>query len=349
MKKTITLFITLFLATLFLNSATKVIPLQGLNKPEQQVAVDNDRMYVIEGTTIYIYSLSDFKLIKKFGKRGEGPQEFMTSPYMGPVGALWIDVESEHLLVKSLGKLSWFTKNGDFVKETKSPVPFLWMFYTHGEKYVGLKYEVGDVRYDVLAAFNEKLEEIKELDRMEDGFQLGKGMTVLKQNPVQRVYKDRLYTAWDINFQIKVYDTDFKLLFSIKHPVERLKVSEDLKKKIIEFFKTSQMTKNYYEMMKPIRFPESFPALQNLFISEDKIYAITFNSTSPDEFTDNTETLIFNLKGKFLEKVILPIKRMDPIMQYPFTIHKGKLYQLIENEDEEQFEVHITEIRKESA
>jgi hypothetical protein len=35
---------------------------------------------------------------------------------------------------------------------------------------------------------------------------------------------------------------------------------------------------------------------------------------------------------------------MDPLMPYPFEIHEGTLYQLIEDADEEQWAVHITKI-----
>lgn len=345
MKKTITSIILVLLIPVFLSTATKVIPLPGVNKPEQQVAIDKDRMYVIEGTTIYIYSLKDFKLIKKFGKRGEGPQEFMTSAFMGPIGTLWVDVQSDYILVKSLGKLSWFSKNGAFIKEAKSPAPFMWAFLTHGEQYAGLKYESGNVRYLVLMAYNNKLEEIKEIERMKDSFQMGKGFEVLKKNPIQRVYKDRLYTAWDNDFRIKVFDTGYKLLYSIKHPIERVKVTDDMKKDILHFFKTSQMTKNFFEMMKPIKFPEYFPAVANMFITGDKIYVVTFKTAPVDDTTDNNKIMVFDLKGKFLRNILLPVRMMDPIQSYPYTIHEGKMYQLVENEDEEAYEVHITDIK----
>lgn len=38
--------------------------------------ISKDYIYITQGTTIYIYSISDYKLKKKFGKSGEGPKEF---------------------------------------------------------------------------------------------------------------------------------------------------------------------------------------------------------------------------------------------------------------------------------
>ena len=63
---------------------------------------------------IYIYSLKDHTLIKKFGGRGEGPMEFMGNninllPY------------PDHIIVNSQGKITYWTKAGEFVKEVKCP------------------------------------------------------------------------------------------------------------------------------------------------------------------------------------------------------------------------------------
>jgi hypothetical protein len=326
----------------------KIVPLPDLTKPEQLISIDKDRMYIIEGTTIFIYSLKDFKLIKKFGKRGEGPREFITSHQMGPMGALFIDVRSDHILVKSMGKLSWFSKDGNFIKEAKSPTPMMLGIWTFGKQFAVQKYTIGNVRYQTLQMYNEKLEETRELERMEDAFQPGKGILVLKKNPIQAVYKDKMFVCWENDVVIKVMDKDLKVLYTIKHPTKRLKVTEDLKKKIIHFFKTDPSTKEYFEFFKPITFPKYFPAIAQMFVTGDKVYVITFNSdTVSGEFgeIDNNDVLIFDLKGKFLKKVVLPFVKQDPLLNFPLAIHEGKLYQLVEDQDDEEWGVHIREIK----
>jgi len=55
--------------------------------------------------------------------------------------------------------------------------------------------------------------------------------------------------------------------------------------------------------------------------------------------------LVFDIKGKFLKKLFLPYKFMNPVDEYPIAVKSGKLYQLIENEDEEKWELHITVIK----
>ena len=69
--------INLFILLLFFSGsvsvfAAKIVPLQELRKPET-IAVDCSQIYITESASIYIYSLKDFRLIKKFGQAGEGP------------------------------------------------------------------------------------------------------------------------------------------------------------------------------------------------------------------------------------------------------------------------------------
>jgi hypothetical protein len=54
---------------------------------------------------------------------------------------------------------------------------------------------------------------------------------------------------------------------------------------------------------------------------------------------------------KLLQKIFLPIAKNNakfafPYMRdsAPYTFNKGKLYQLIENEETEKFELHVTRI-----
>ena len=85
------------------------------------IALDGENMYITEGTTVYIFSLKDFSLKKKFGKEGEGPQEFK----IFPVAGLKLSVLPDALMLESIGKLSFFSKDGEFKKESRiSTMPF---------------------------------------------------------------------------------------------------------------------------------------------------------------------------------------------------------------------------------
>ncbi len=113
MRKTNLVILLLLLANLVF--ATKIVPLPEIIKPDL-IKVDGDDMVIAEKASISIYSLKNFKLIKKFGKEGEGPQEFKL--IMGFFG-LNISIHPEYIIINSVGKISYFTRKGEFIKEKK--------------------------------------------------------------------------------------------------------------------------------------------------------------------------------------------------------------------------------------
>ena len=66
--------LTVVLSILFTRSisAVQVIPIEEVNRVDS-IHVDDSCIYIVEYPCIYLYSLKDFKLFKKFGKKGEGP------------------------------------------------------------------------------------------------------------------------------------------------------------------------------------------------------------------------------------------------------------------------------------
>ena len=88
----------------------KLATLEGLSKPGS-LAVDPycPQFYVTEEATIYIYSLADFKLKTKFGKAGEGPQEFHIIP---GTNGLVVQPLKDSLLINSMRRVSFFSKEG---------------------------------------------------------------------------------------------------------------------------------------------------------------------------------------------------------------------------------------------
>lgn len=340
MLRRIGLIFILVLTFRLMGAETTVTPLPDINKPDS-VYLDKKQMYVTEDTSIYIYSLNNLKLIKKFGKRGEGPQEFMLDPGLGP---LYLDVSSKDIIVNSFGKISWFTKDAAFTREFKLPNPLVMDIRPFGRNYIGTQFSMSKVRYRILNLYDKKIEIVKEIDKVEHTFQAGKGLKVMHVNPTHVVYDNKLFVAWKNDLVIKVLNSDLKELYTIKYPLERQKIREEDKKKIIQYFKTDNETKAFFNLIQPITFPEVYPAILEMFVTGEKIYVVTFKSNDEKEDVQNTEVLILDIKGKFLKKVPVPLKMMTPLKQSPYTIYEGKLYQLVEDSNEEEWSVHVTEI-----
>ena len=75
-----------------------------------------------------IYSLEDLKLKKKFGKDGEGPKEFKRRAN--------ITLTSKYLLVNSIARVTFFTKEGEYIKEVNTKTVNLGPFLPIGDNYV---------------------------------------------------------------------------------------------------------------------------------------------------------------------------------------------------------------------
>ncbi len=116
MKNLSVLFILLFFLAISLSFSGKdSIELSEITSPDG-LFINNKYVYISQGTDIFQYSKNDFKLKKKFGRKGEGPGEFK-----GRVD--YINILPENLLISSRDKISYFTKNGGFIKEIKSKSP----------------------------------------------------------------------------------------------------------------------------------------------------------------------------------------------------------------------------------
>lgn len=95
-----------------------------------QILVDpsSKNIYISDRTTVYIYSLTDFKLKKKFGKSGEGPREFKRYANLF--------LTSDYLLVNSVSRATFFTKDGKYIREMNSKTANLGPFLLIGENFV---------------------------------------------------------------------------------------------------------------------------------------------------------------------------------------------------------------------
>jgi hypothetical protein len=76
-------------------------------------------------------------------------------------------------------------------------------------------------------------------------------------------------------------------------------------------------------------------------VVDQKIYIQTYKRSKPGE---RTEFLILDLKGGMLKRVMLPIKYTSYFTPYFYGIKNEKLYQIVENEEEEEYQLHIIDI-----
>lgn len=331
-KKLVVVMITLlFILPAY---AKKIAVLHELVKPET-LCLDESQYYITEDASVWIYSLQDHKLVGKFGKAGEGPREFKATP--GGYG-LRVFPLPEQILVNSMDKLSFFDKKGNFNKEMKVP---LGVFQPCGEKFVGLAFQAGADQSMAITVnlFNEKLEKGKEIYSRT---LLQRGSMVFPvASPMVEVRNGRIFIGGEERFVIRILDAEGNLVSSIARDYKRLKVSEEYKQGVFESFKKNPQTKGMVDYLKQmIKFKEYFPAIQLIFVDNASIYILTYRK-QPEKY----EIFIYDTSGKYIKQVYLPIHYVDTIQPYPFAIKNGILYQLIENEENEAWELHASEVK----
>ncbi len=338
MKKIIIILILLLLVVAVY--AKKIAQLPELMKPDQ-IDVGKDQLFVSEGTTIYIYSLKDFSLLKKFGKAGEGPREFKVNPFGPP---MVIAVINDKFWVSSDTKLSTWTLDGDFIKEIKVP-PFQ-VFFPAKDKYVASGSSEGKngKTYLNIGLYDQKMKIIKELYQsdMEVGpnfswnFPMGAFSFQFFKNNVYLV-------ATKEGFVIYIFDLQGKKIHEIKKKYQLLKVPSSYKTEILNWFQTNPNFKQFYEFFKQrLSFRGHFPAIQWVLVNDDRIYVMTFKQKD-----GQTECIILDLKGKELKRTYVPLTGIrGNTFDFPaFTIVNQTFYTLIENEDEEIWELHRVDLK----
>jgi hypothetical protein len=307
--------------------------LQLLTNPTG-IAVKGHRIYIADFPAIYIYSLKDFRLIKKFGKQGAGPGEFLPR---SSKDKFFIYLLDETVFVESNGRVSFFILNGDFLKEF-NVAAVGYRFQPFGNRFLGKK-RVMEERsvYGTINLFDKRFKRVKEVFRVPYSIQPGKKILVFNPNDFRyHPGENYLYIRDSKEFAVKIYDNHFKLVSTIKRENYTLrKILPEDKKKMHSVFKVA-LKERYAVLRHRITFPETFAAIRNILMDGGKLYIITFKKQE-----EGVECFLYTPEGTFIQKLHIPLIFENILQYYPYTIHNGSLYQLIENEDAEEWELHV--------
>lgn len=321
------LFLLIFILTAPV-MAGKDILLPQLVNPHKIIVV-GDRIYIEDFPKIHIFSAKDYSLRKSFGKKGAGPSEFLArSGYV----RLNVHARKDSICVESNGRLSFFTSKGTFIKEINSTAAG-YLYHPLGEdKFVALRnIGEGSHLYKTVNIYDSNLKVEKEVLRTKHGSQAGKKI-VLFDKAVHYCIGDKyIYIVNSYDFLVEVFDRQGNFVRKIhKKEYPPVKLTKEHKKRTFDYLRRRLRT--FPQIKSRLEFPPSFPAIRYMLHDDGKLYLITFNRK--DGFT---ECFIIDREGTVPEKVSLPLKEESLFREYPFDIHKGEIYQLIEDEDTEQW------------
>jgi hypothetical protein len=342
MKKIIFVFLTILLAaTLW---AETVAVFDDIIKPESLYLTDN-HIFIVEFPHIYVYSLKDFTLIKKFGQRGEGPGEF--------IRFVRLHFQPDFIIAHSQTRFSYYTKDFEYIKEVKVPIQFNRGAAPIGDQVV-VSHTVPGIENPqevdlTVNLYDANFKKIKEIFRQRYYFQLHRDVNVIYLPEVDRrtgirffVYRDKIFIEGEdgVTGNIYVFNKNGERIYTIKHEFERLKVTDEHVKAVVEWHRVNK--RRLYDILKQrkqLYTPDYFPAIRSLNVGDDKIYIIPYKKKK-----GKNRLFIFNLKGKLLKEMDAPLKESSIFSFYPFAIKGGKVFQLLENEDE-KWELHVTDIQ----
>jgi hypothetical protein len=307
-----------------------LVDLNELENPGYLVA-SKDFFVIEDNQNVKLYSMKGFNLIKTIGRRGEGPGEFKSFAFP--------QILPDSIMISSPNKVSFFNFSGELLTEKKTKLS-RYRIRKIGNKYIGDAVQRGkDDFYLAYIIYDSEFSKIKE-------FYKGKwvrhkdGRRDLFEIYFFDVYDNKIIFAHRTGFNIEILNDKGDNLHKIKLNPPRIPFNDKDMDNILKDMMINTKEKNFVQYIKTKSIkPDYFPDIRKCLVANDKIYVLTYLKKNRQ-----TECYIFNMKGQQLKRIFIPLRDTSPIVMPPFTITNGHLYQLIENEKKEQWQLVVDKI-----
>lgn len=325
-----------------------IAPLEEVTNPGYSFYVDGNELFLVNDSSILVYSLEPMKLKFKVGQKGDGPNNFKYRPLLYVYPDFFVALD----YTKSL----WFSRDGKLLK-TKDYSDFDDFSTSQEMRLFPVKNHYVRVVVDhelctqSVYLLNDKFERIALLhEGLFDWWPPGMGdpsktvnFKMLHHIIEAVVWEDRIY-IYDSHrgFFIKVFDQTGQLLKIINHNSERCqRVTDQYKAKAIDFLLENDPQEYYKKIPKgALAFYTFYPPIESFRIAENSLFVTTYLEKEPGH-----EIVVMDLDGKIAKRIypLLPsfkyIKSLLAKDLYAFG--HGKLYQLIKNKTTGTWELHI--------
>lgn len=348
MKKFLLLAIMLLYVSFIMGMGTN--PLKQILKPDS-LLVSNEYVYILEGPKCHIYMEKDNKIIRVIGKPGAGPGEVKLGPGFPLNSGLLND---GNIYLEGMSKIILYSKKGDYLKEIRKKGR-IFKSSPLGENFVGVRFtsdKESKKNYLSLALFNKDYAFQKELLKHEI-LDNDTDIEMIVDSIHYSVYKNKIYIEDSTKgFCISVYNQEGKEINKIKKDVSFIELNKIAKRWLLNSFKNDDFIKmmvkrdggwKRFEKKMKFIYPKHFPAIQDIYVANERIYVLTFASNR-----DNTKEkfIIMDLKGKILKESFLPVpiksnylsKMMGKDNKF-YGFNKEFYYYLEEDEEDESFKL----------
>jgi len=319
--------------------AKKLASIPDLLKPFM-LRADQRFIYISDDYGVKIHSADTFALQRRIGKYGEGPVEFIISPRIQLL-------PSGRIFLNDIIKCVLSEPGGNIIFEKKSQTPFSDL-KTIGDNFV-MSYHsyISNQLYDEINILDHNFKVVKNLYKKKKAPPTDLGKVISNFKLVDNIvitacYDDKIFLArGEEGFYYEIFDSKGNKLSSVNKPYKKLSISKEDKEILIEQFKQrSWMQSRWTTFNKYVKdynslFPGYYPAMQDFFVIEGNVYIKTYNRKN-----DLEEYVILDLKGNIRAEVFLPKASYNL-----FTFTNERFYYLVDNDDEETWELYSEEIR----
>lgn len=317
----------------------KIAEFSDIYRPSM-IDISDSEIYILDDYSVKVYSLEDYRFLRKFGKKGEGPGELNTTIDTG----LTMIVRENNVFLNSVYKLIVYDKAGEIIKEKKFR-DYLVEAVPVDKNYVLTFYKWIDAAAHAITKLTDKnFREIKELYRtkLPQNHEIKK-ISIPPLCTYVRTSKDKILLFDQLKDVIKVFDKNGNPKPNIAFKYDKIFTKQSFKDKIMNHLLSRTQIKRLPEeikqkYLKRVYTPNILPVFKNSWIKDNYIYIHTYR-----ENQNKSEFLILDFSGKVNKRLFLPgstelILRINPASTY--TFYKGEYYYLKENLDLEEWELH---------
>jgi len=325
--------------------AAKLAVLPELNRPSYIEIRDNE-VYVLDEPVVKVYSLKDCRLLRQFGKRGNGPGELMPNDEI----PLQMQLVNGEVFLNSQTKFIHYSYAGEVLKEKATH--FMCMQITP----LGKNYCISRVNFTRnmeiffnIMLYDRDLNLLKAIYTSKPTATLrSRGKVIIPSNFTymkiapsgKRLY---VFSGRQEDFQVLVFDLDGNPLKPIKMDYQCPKWTDSFKQEVIDWFKTFPRFRANADLIKQyVEFPVFLPAIRNILVGENRLYVQTYKKTAND-----SEFFVFDENAQLMKRVFLPDEARYKVKMNPdvtFTIKNDRYYYLVENIDNGDWELHMVPI-----
>lgn len=251
-------------------------------------------------------------------------------------------------MVASLGRVSYFTMDGEFIEQKSIEALFGFGFiYPFHDRFVGLGV-AGDAmkQYFTLNFYTPEFKKGQELIRI-IAFEQGKNINPVNVGilPAVSASQDHLFFM-DYQGLIHQFDKHGNELMAVNiskldKEYSRLAVSQKRRDLYVRYFLSDPRYKPQFERDENlVKFQQFFPILKDFRIDQGKIYAISFREKGQQK----EMYILDSTTGQVLKKIMVSLGDNNPRELVPYTIKDGVLYQLRENPDTDEWELYTCKL-----